>query len=208
MLQQLLVSTELPLQTGGNGSNFRRIYIKINNKEELKESEIPEFYTTNSSGTITKAELLVSGLDYNLGKRTYSDSSPEAVYAFLPATPTDASSKLFGTRLRARDVSIDPAVTQNSVSTKNDVRSFYGWEYSQTVSGEDLGRVCLLVADQRAGGSSTISGIPQTFNVTLNGTNQYNDILTTSTVTVDVSCLILLVLTLLQQHNLLQLKFE
>ena len=43
----------------------------------------------------------------------------------------------------------------------------------------------MLVADQRAGGSSTINGIPQTFNVTLNGTNQYNDILTTSTVTVD-----------------------
>ena len=172
---------------GGSAStaNFRRIYIKINNKAELKESEIPEFYTTNSSGTITKAELLVSGLDYNLGKRNYSDSNPEAVYAFLPATPTDASSKLFGTRLRARDASIDPAVTQNSVSTKNDVRSFYAWEYSQTVSGEDLGRVCLLVADQRAGGSSTINGIPQTFNVTLNGTNQYNDILTTSTVTVD-----------------------
>ena len=186
MLQQLLVSTELPLLVVVlKAANFRRIYIKINNKEELKESEIPEFYTTNSSGTITKAELLVSGLDYNLGKRNYSDSSPEAVYAFLPATPTDASSKLFGTRLRARDASIDPAVTQNSVSTKNDVRSFYAWEYSQTVSGEDLGRVCLLVADQRAGGSSTISGIPQTFNVTLNGTNQYNDILTTSTVTVD-----------------------
>ena len=171
--------------SNANKGNFRRIYIKIGGKEEIKETDIPEFYTTNSGGTITKAELLVSGLDYNLGKRNYSDSSPEAVYAFLPATPTDATSKLFGARLRPRNASIDPAVTQNSVSTKNDVRSFYAWEYSQTVNGEDLGRVCLLVDDQRAAGSSTITGIPQTFSVTANGTNQYNDILTTTTVLVD-----------------------
>ena len=171
--------------SNSNKGNFRRIYIKIGGKDEIKETDIPEFYTTNSGGTVTKAELLVSGLDYNLGKRNYSDSSPEAVYAFLPATPTDATSKLFAARLRARNASIDPAVTQNGNATKNDVRSFYAWEYSQTVSGEDLGRVCLLVDDQRAAGSSNITGIPQTFSVTANGTNQYNDILTTTTVLVD-----------------------
>ena len=171
--------------SNANKGNFRRIYIKIGGKDEIKETDIPEFYTTNSGGTVTKAELLVSGLDYNLGKRNYSDSSPEAVYAFLPATPTDATSKLFAARLRARNASIDPAVTQNGNATKNDVRSFYAWEYSQTVSGEDLGRVCLLVDDSRAAGSSNITGIPQTFSVTANGTNQYNDILTTTTVLVD-----------------------
>ena len=43
----------------------------------------------------------------------------------------------------------------------------------------------MLVDDQRAAGSSNITGIPQTFSVTANGTNQYNDILTTTTVLVD-----------------------
>jgi len=171
--------------SNSNKGNFKRIYIKIGGKSEIKESEIPEFYTTDSSDNVTKAELLVSGIDYNLGKRNYSDNTPEAVYAFLPATPTDATSQLFGARLRARNASIDPAVTQNSVATKNDVRSFYAWEYSQTVSGDDLGRVCLLVDDGRAAGSSNITGIPQTFSVTQGGSNQYQDILTTSTILVD-----------------------
>ena len=171
--------------SNANKGNFKKIYIKINGNSEVKESDIPEFYTTNSIGTITTAELLVSGLDYNLGKRNYSDNNPEAVYAFLPATPTDATSKLFAARLRARDASIDPAVSQNGVTTKNDIRSFYAWEYSQTSGGDDLGRVCLLVNDFRTAGSSTITGIPQTFNITSNGTNQYQDILTTTTVIVD-----------------------
>lgn len=167
--------------------NFKRIYIKIGGKSEIKESEVPEFYTTDSSDNVTKAELLVSGIDYNLGKRNYSDSTPEAVYAFLPATPTDATSQLFGARLRARDASIDPATSQNSTATKNDVRSFYAWEYSQTVSGDDLGRVCLLVDDGRAPGSSNVTGIPQSFSVTQGATNQYQDILTTSTILVDAN---------------------
>ena len=171
--------------SNSNKGNYKRIYIKIGGVSELKESDIPEFYTTNSSDVVTKAELLVSGLDYNLGKRNYSDNSPEAVYAFLPATPTDATSKLFGARLRARDASIDPATSQNGTATKNDVRSFYAWEYSQTVGGEDLGRVCLLVDDNRAAGSSTITGIPQSFSVTQGGSNTYSDILTTTTILVD-----------------------
>ena len=136
-------------------ATFKKIYIKIGGKSEIPESDIPEFYETDSSGNVTKAELLISGLDYNLGKRTYSDSNPEAVYAYLPKSAGDATSQLFAARLRTRDTSNlgthkDPATTQNSVATKNDKRSFYGWEYSQTVNSVDQGRVCLLVNDNRA----------------------------------------------------------
>ena len=77
----------------------------------IKESDIPEFYTKNSSGTITKAELLVDGLNYSLGKREHSDSLPEAIYCNLSKLPSDPTNELFGTRIRARDLTntLDPA---------------------------------------------------------------------------------------------------
>ena len=156
-------------------STFKKIYIKIGGQSEVAEEDIPEFYETDSSGNITKAELLISGLDYNLGKRTYSDTNPEAVYAFLPKSADDATSQLFAARLRARDTSNlgtnkDPATTQNSVTTKNDKRTYYGWEYTQTVSGVDKGRVCLLVSDGRADGTINATGIPVAYdNITSNG---------------------------------------
>ena len=71
-------------------ATFKKIYIKIGGQSEVAEDDIPEFYETDSSGNVTKAELLISGLDYNLGKRNYSDTNPEAVYAFLPKSPDDA----------------------------------------------------------------------------------------------------------------------
>ena len=162
-------------------ATFKKIYIKIGGKSEIPESDIPEFYETDSSGNVTKAELLISGLDYNLGKRTYSDSNPEAVYAYLPKSAGDATSQLFAARLRTRDTSNlgthkDPATTQNSVATKNDKRSFYGWEYSQTVNSVDQGRVCLLVNDNRADGTINATGIPLTYTITQNTGTSYQDI--------------------------------
>ena len=166
---------------------FKKIYIKVGGRSEIAEKDIPEFYDTDSSGNVTKAELLVSGLDYNLGKRKYSDNLPEALYAFLPATPADATSKLFGARLRARDTSNlgthkDPSntygeinsngsATGTTITTKNNVRSFYGWEYTRNdANGVQLGRVCLLVNDGRQDGSINATGIPVGFdNITLNG---------------------------------------
>ena len=162
-------------------ATFKKIYIKIGGKSEIPESDIPEFYETDSSGNVTKAELLISGLDYNLGKRTYSDSNPEAVYAYLPKSAGDATSQLFAARLRLRDTSNlgthkDPATAQNSVTTKNDKRTYYGWEFSQTVSGVDQGRVCLLVNDGRADGTINATGIPLTYSISQNSGTTYQDI--------------------------------
>ena len=162
-------------------ATFKKIYIKIGGQSEIAEEDIPEFYETDSSGNVTKAELLISGLDYNLGKRNYSDSNPEAVYAFLPKSPDDATSQLFGARLRARDTSNlgdnkDPDTIQNSKTTKNDKRAYYGWEFSQTVNGVDKGRVCILVNDGRADGTINATGIPVAYdNIALNGVT-YGDI--------------------------------
>tara|TARA_R100000030_G_scaffold4066_1_gene2880 strand:- start:3415 stop:8697 length:5283 start_codon:yes stop_codon:yes gene_type:complete len=172
-------------KTANQEASFKKVYIKINNESLIKESDIPEFYTKNSSGTITKAELLVDGLNYSLGKREHSDSLPEAIYCNLSKHPADPTNELFGARIRLRDLtnSLDPANTYTKVSpgsgtytTKNDVRSYYGWEYVSTnADGDDLGRVCILVDDSRAGGSATISGIPTGFSIAANGTNTYPD---------------------------------
>ena len=172
-------------KTANQEASFKKVYIKINNESLIKESDIPEFYTKNSSGTITKAELLVDGLNYSLGKREHSDSLPEAIYCNLSKHPADPTNELFGARIRLRDLTntLDPANTYTKVSpgsgtytTKNDVRAYYGWEYVSTnADGDDLGRVCILVDDSRAGGSATISGIPTGFSIAANGTNTYPD---------------------------------
>lgn len=172
--------------SNANKGKFAKIYIKINGKSEIAEDDIPEYYTTDNSGAVIKSELLVNGLDYNLGKRTYTDSRPEAVYAYLPATPIDATSKLFGARLRERDSVnyLDPAVSQNGVTTKNNVRTYYAWEYTKTENGVDLGRVCLLVDDNRAVAPRSVTGIPTSFTYNSNGAT-YEDIIATSTLLCD-----------------------
>jgi len=164
---------------------FKKVYLKINGLSEVKEGDIPEFYTKDGSGNITKAELLVDGLNYSMGKRVHSDGLPEAIYANLSKTPADPTNELFGARLRARDAtnSVDPTVTYSRISpgtgtytTKNDVRTYYAWEYTQTDgNGDDLGRVCLLVNDNRAPASVTVSGIPTGFTILSGSGNTYPD---------------------------------
>lgn len=172
-------------RAANNQSNFKKIYLKINNESLVKEGDIPEFYTKNSSNVVTGAQLLVDGLNYSLGKREHSDSLPEAIYCNLSKHPADPTNELYGTRLRLRDLTntLDPTNTYTKVSpgsgtytTKNDVRSYYGWEYVSTDSdGNDLGRVCLLVNDSRAAGNSTVTGIPLSFSIASGGTNTYPD---------------------------------
>ena len=166
-------------------ANFKKVYIKINNQSLVKEGDIPEFYTKNSSDVITKAELLVDGLNYSLGKREHSDSLPEAIYCNLSKHPADPTNQLYGARIRLRDTTnpLDPTNTYTRIApgtgtltTKNDVRAYYGWEYVETnAQNEDLGRVCIFVSDSRAAGSATITGIPLTFNIAAGGANTYPD---------------------------------
>ena len=172
-------------RAANNGSSFKKVYIKINNESLIKEGDIPEFYTKNSSGTITKAELLVDGLNYSLGKRVHSDSLPEAIYCNLSKHPADPTNELYGARIRARDTTntLDPTNTytrtspgSGTLTTKNDVRAYYGWEYVSTnADGDDLGRVCIFVDDSRAAGSATVTGIPLSFTIAANSANQYPD---------------------------------
>lgn len=88
---------------------FRKIYLKIDGQSLIKEGDIPEYYSIDPVNTREKAELLLDDVNYLLGKRTYSDGFPEAVYARLPKNFEDSTLRTFGARLReASYYSSDP----------------------------------------------------------------------------------------------------
>ncbi len=82
-----------------NSTNFRKVYLTIDGKEFVKETEVPEYYSNYNNEDI--AELLVDDINYILGKRRYEDNVPEAIYCKLPKNYTVPSVRTFAARLRS-----------------------------------------------------------------------------------------------------------
>jgi hypothetical protein len=85
----------------GDTKGFRKIYVKVNGQSLIKEADIPEYYSFIPETTTEQAELLVDDVNYLLGKRRYSDTYPEAIYARLPRNYADSTLATFASRLRA-----------------------------------------------------------------------------------------------------------
>ena len=79
---------------------FKKIYVKVNGESLIKEGEIPEYYSIDPTTGREQAELILDDVNYLLGKRTYSDGDPEAIYANLPKNFDDSELNTFAARLR------------------------------------------------------------------------------------------------------------
>ena len=91
------------VEKAGASAGFKKIYLKVNGEELVKESDVPEFYSINESSGVNEAELIVDDVNYLFGKRRYSDGNPEAIYVRLPKNFTDSELQTFAARLRVNE---------------------------------------------------------------------------------------------------------
>jgi hypothetical protein len=81
-------------------AGFRKIYVKVGGESLIKEGQIPEYYSLVPGTSTPQAELILDDVNYLMGKRTYSDGYPEAIYANLPKNFDDSTLSTFAARLR------------------------------------------------------------------------------------------------------------
>ncbi len=94
----------------GQTEKFKKIYVKVNGQNLIKESDIPEYYsiipgskTAQNLNGVEQAELVIDNVNYLLGKREYDDGFPEAIYSKLPKNYTDSTLQTFAARLRTNE---------------------------------------------------------------------------------------------------------
>ena len=113
---------------GSSPGEFRKIYVSVGGQEFITQDDVPEFYSTYD-GT-DRAELLIDDINYLLGKREYSDTLPEAIYANLPKNYDTPTIQTFGARLRDNEA---PSVQAFTGSSNTPIQLDPQYSYSQGI---------------------------------------------------------------------------